>query len=133
MQEVALSLPFTLSPYGNITVAIDQPKIWADRVRAVLGTTLRERLMRPTFGSLLTSAFMETNTVATATILGEVSRAFSSFLPGLTLNAVDTSVDEYTGEVTATINYSLPNNNIIDTTISVAYIVGNIPPYEENK
>ena len=46
MAEKTLALPFSVDPYGKISVTSEQSKIWADRVRSVIGTTLRERVMR---------------------------------------------------------------------------------------
>ena len=131
--EVAIALPFTLTSYGSIGTTTDQSKIWADRVRSVIGTTLRERVMRPTFGTTITHAFMETQDTASISITSEVSSAFALLLPNLTLNSVDTSVDEYSGEVSATISYSLPNNDVVDTTVAIANVIGTLPPYEENQ
>jgi phage baseplate assembly protein W len=51
MAEKTIALPFSVDPYGKVTVASDQSKIWADRVRSVIGTFLRERVMRPEFGT----------------------------------------------------------------------------------
>ena len=53
MSEIAMSLPFSIDPYGKVSSTTDQKKIWADKVRSVLGTALRERVMLPTFGTLI--------------------------------------------------------------------------------
>lgn len=133
MNEIALSLPFSLDVYGRITSSTEQSKIWADRVRAVIGTNLRERIMRPSFGTLVPASFMDTQTEAEAAIKREVAKGFSSLLPALTLNSVDISFDEYLSAVNVTINYNLPNNEVVDTTVAIAYSLGTTPPYEENK
>ena len=62
MAEIALSLPFSLNSYGGIAVATEQSKIWADRVRSVLGTSRRERLMHPEIGPLIPFAVFTTET-----------------------------------------------------------------------
>jgi len=132
MQEVAISIPFSFDVFGKVTTTVDQKKIWSDRVRSVLGTNLRERLMRPEFGCLVPSSFMDTQEMASSMITTEVGRAFSSQLSSLTLQNVSTSFDESTGAIEATVLYSLPNNDQIDTTISFVYVNGNQPIYEEN-
>jgi phage baseplate assembly protein W len=132
MQETALTLPFAIDPYGRVMTTTDQKKIWSDRVRTVIGTTLRERLMLPEFGSLVANAFLETEDMASATITSEVERAFSSQLDALTLNSVDITFDELTGASSVNILYSLPNNEQIDTTVSYLYINGTKPAIEEN-
>lgn len=132
MQETTLSLPFLVDSYGKLATTTDQKKIWSDRVRSVLGTNLRERLMRPEFGCLVPSAFMETQETASATIETEVDRAFSTQLSSLTLKSVDTVFGDGTGDVNITISYSLPNNELIDTTVSFMYIQNDQPAYEVN-
>jgi hypothetical protein len=132
MQEVAISIPFSFDVFGKVTTSTDQKKIWADRVRSVIGTNLRERLMRPEFGCLVPSSFMETQDMASSMVITEVGRAFSSQLQPLTLQTVDTTFDEPTGVMEVTVLYSLPNNDQIDTTVSFVYIDNNQPIYEEN-
>jgi phage baseplate assembly protein W len=132
MQEVAISIPFSFDVFGKVTTTTDQKKIWSDRVRSVIGTNLRERLMRPEFGCLVPSSFMETQDMASSMVITEVGRAFSSQLQPLTLQTVDTTFDEPTGVIEVTVLYSLPNNDQIDTTVSFVYINNNQPIYEEN-
>ena len=132
MQEVAISIPFSFDVFGKVTTTTDQKKIWSDRVRSVVGTNLRERLMRPEFGCLVPSSFMETQDMASSMVITEVGSAFSSQLPPLTLQSVDTSFDESVGVMEVTVLYSLPNNDQIDTTVSFVYINNNQPIYEEN-
>jgi len=132
MQEVAISIPFSFDVFGKVTTSTDQKKIWSDRVRSVIGTNLRERLMRPEFGCLVPSSFMETQDMASSMVITEVGRAFSSQLQPLTLQTVDTTFDEPTGVMEVTVLYSLPNNDQIDTTVSFVYIDNNQPIYEEN-
>lgn len=132
MIETALSLPFKLDPYGKFSSTTDQSKIWADRVRFVIGTNLRERIMRPEFGTLVPSAFMETQEMANSMITTEVTRAFATQLDKLKFQSVTTSFDEFTNVMQITVIYDLPNNETVDTTVSLVYIDGNQPPYEEN-
>jgi phage baseplate assembly protein W len=132
MQEVAISVPFSFDVFGKVATTVDQKKIWSDRVRSVLGTNLRERLMRPDFGCLIPSSFMETQDLASSMIVSEVNTAFSSQLQYLTLQDISTTFEESTGVMNVTILYSLPNNEQIDTTVSFVYINNNQPIYEEN-
>lgn len=132
VQEVAISIPFSFDVFGKVTTTSDQKKIWSDRVRSVVGTNLRERLMRPEFGCLVPSSFMETQDMASSMVITEVGRAFSSQLQPLTLQDVTTLFEESTGVMEVTVLYSLPNNDQIDTTVSFVYIDNNQPIYEEN-
>jgi hypothetical protein len=132
MAELALSLPFSINPYGSVTTTTDQSKIWADRVRFVIGTNLRERILDPEFGTLIPSAFMETADVAQATIESEVEQAFQAQLELLSFNSVDISYDEYTNTTNVSIVYGLPNGEVTNTVVAVSYISGNNLSVEEN-
>lgn len=132
MAEIAISLPFTINAYGDVTSTSDQRKIWADRVRFVIGTNLEERILTPEFGTLVPSAFMETSESAEATIIAEVERAFPSQLDLLTLQSVDVSFDEYTSTTSVNITYSLPNGEVTSTVVAVTYIGGNNISVQEN-
>jgi phage baseplate assembly protein W len=131
MAEVALSLPFSVDPYGGITTTNDQTKIWADRVRSVLGTTVRERVMRPGFGTLIPFALFDTETSAASQVETEVNQAFIQQLSLLRLDEVNVTVDEYTNVLTVEVVYALPNNEIVSTVVGVARINGAQPIYEE--
>lgn len=132
MAETAISLPFSINSYGDVTSTTDQRKIWSDRVRFVIGTSLEERILAPEFGTLVPSAFMETSESAESTIVSEVERAFPNQLSLLTLQGVDVSYDEYTGTTNVNITYSLPNGEVTDTVVSVTYIGGNNISVQEN-
>ena len=130
--EIAISLPFVVDPYGAITSTTDQRKIWSDRVRSVIGTNLRERLMRPTFGTLVPSSFMETTDTAESLVSSEVGSAFAIQLPLLSLQSTDVSYDEYTNVLSVTITYDLPNSEQITTTIGMVTLDGSTPATQEN-
>lgn len=131
MAEVTISLPFTINPFGNVGFTEDQSKIWADRVRSVIGTMLRERVMRPTFGTLIPYAIFETSDNAVSEIKTEVSKAFDTQLPILTLTAVYVTIDEYTNVANIEVIYSLPNTQEVTTNIGLILIQGNKTAYEE--
>ena len=131
MAEVALSLPFSVDPYGGITTTNDQTKIWTDRVRSVLGTTVRERVMRPGFGTLIPFALFDTETSAASQVETEVNQAFTQQLSLLRLDEVNVTVDNYTNVLTVEVVYALPNNETVSTVVGVARINGAQPIYEE--
>jgi phage baseplate assembly protein W len=132
MAEKTIALPFSIDPYGKISVTSDQSKIWADRVRSVMGTFLRERVMRPEFGTDVPYSVFNTQEAAQQEISTETAQAFSQHLPLLTLDSVSSSFDSYSGVINVTITYKLPNDIVVDTTIGILTVRGNIPPYEEN-
>jgi phage baseplate assembly protein W len=131
MSEIAMSLPFSIDPYGKVSSTTDQKKIWADKVRSVLGTALRERVMLPTFGTLIPYALFENDTEAVAEIKAEVERAFNEHLRLLNLTQTSVSLDQYTNVLTVNVVYGLPNTEVTNTTIGLILIDGTTPAYEE--
>lgn len=131
MAETTISLPFNIDPLGSVAHTEDQSKIWADRVRSVLGTMLRERVMRPTFGTLIPYAIFETSDDAVTEIKTEVNKAFASQLPLLSLSEVDVTIDEFTNVATIDVIYNLPNTQEATTTIGLILVQGNKPAYQE--
>lgn len=132
MAEIVMSLPFKVNPYGAITTTTDQSKIWSDRVRSVIGTNLRERVMRPNFGTLVPFAFMETAEEAENIIESEINSAFALQLSLLDLQSTEISYDEYSNYLNITIIYALPNNEVVKTTVKVITVSGTNPSTEEN-
>ena len=131
MAEVAISLPFRVDPYGKISMSSDQQKIWADRVRSVLGTALKERVMQPLFGTEIPYSVFHTQEDASILIERETQAAFETQLPLLSLQSVATTFDEFTGIINVSTVYDLPNNTQVETVIGIAYIQGTNPIYQE--
>lgn len=129
--ERAISLPFSIDSFGVIGTTTDQAKIWADRVRSILGTSLRERVMRPTLGTLIPYALFNDIDNAIYEIEDEAQKAFERQLPLLTLVSVDVNEDSYTNTLTLTITYNLPNKETVKTTIGYISVQGTLPAYEE--
>jgi len=132
MTEKAISLPFSLDPYGRITYTIDQNKIWQDKVLSVIGTTLRERVIRPRFGTLIAAKAFDNETLAETEIQSEIEYAFNTQLGLLTLESVSASFDAYTNTTNVEIVYGLPNNESVSTTIGLVTIDQNSTPRQEN-
>jgi phage baseplate assembly protein W len=131
MAEKALSLPFSIDSYGKITVTIDQPKIWADRVRSVIGTTLRERVMRPTIGTLIPFSLFNSEDTAVSQIEQEIQKAFTNQLKLLKLTKVNVTIDQYTNVLNTEVIYALPNNEVVSTVIGLVLVDGANPLYQE--
>jgi phage baseplate assembly protein W len=132
MAEVAISLPFSIDPYGRVGSTTDQTKIWADKTRSVIGTALRERVMRPKFGTDIPLAVFENQEDAQTQIEFEVNQAFNDQLQKLTLQSVSSVFDEYTGIMQVDVTYALPNDEVTSTSIGLIRIEGNAIAIEEN-
>lgn len=131
--EVAISLPFSIDPYGKVTQTTDQSKIWADKVRSVIGTALKERVMRPTFGTDIPSAVFENQEDADSRIQELVSSSFNTQLSRLDLQTVNSVFDQYSGTITVEVVYALPNEEVVSTTVGLIAVSGNLIPYEETQ
>lgn len=131
MPEVAISLPFAIDRYGKVGSTIEQSKIWGDRVRSVIGTSLRERVMRPAFGTVIPFALFETSETAEFEVQNEIRGAFSTFLPTLLLHEVTVTFDEANNTINAAVVYALPNDEVVTTTIGVVVLRSKFPPLEE--
>jgi phage baseplate assembly protein W len=129
--EVAVTLPFHIDYSGRVSFTQDQKVMWADRVKSVIGTAVRERVMRPTFGTLIPYALFESEDDAATEIKVEIQKAFNSQLPTLVLTDSTVTVDTYTNTITANITYQLPNSTVVTTNLGVLSLAGSNPPYEE--
>lgn len=106
----AISLPFRIDGYGRVASTTDPSKIWADRVRSVLMTTIGERVMRPFFGSTVTEEVYDILDEVPELVFAAVSQAFSEYLPRLTFNDVQVvQEDEEDGYLFLEISYTLPD------------------------
>jgi phage baseplate assembly protein W len=129
--EVAVTLPFYIDYSGRVSFTQDQKVMWADRVKSVIGTAVRERVMRPTFGTLIPYALFESEDDASTEIKVEIQKAFNSQLPTLVLTDSTVTLDTYTNTITANITYQLPNSTVVTTNLGVLSLAGSNPPYEE--
>jgi len=129
--EVAISLPFSIDPYGKVASTHSQSKIWADRVLSIIGTTIRERVMNPSIGTLIPYAAFDSIDDAAAEVRQEVEQAFRQQLSQLTLSDIVVTMDSYNDSMTLKITYDLPNNQKVTTTLGLINISGTKPAYEE--
>jgi phage baseplate assembly protein W len=130
-KETTLSFPFKVSQSGGIATVDDQATIWSQRVISVIGTTIKERIMKPTFGSRLNELLWNTEGYAKLNVQTFVEQAFIKWLPTLTLDEVTVSDIDSSGILNISISYFLPNNASTQTTIGIVGISGNLPITEE--
>jgi phage baseplate assembly protein W len=131
MAEVSFSLPFSIDAYGKVASTTDYSKLWADRVRVTLGTALGERVMRPEFGSFIPFTVFDSENDAVSSIETDVRTVFNDQLSLLTLNSIDVTFDEYTGIISITVVYALPNRDAVTTTVGIVTVRGTNPTAEE--
>jgi phage baseplate assembly protein W len=129
--EVAIAMPFQVDEYGTISATVDQSKIWADRVRAVIGTAIGERIYRPEFGCEAASTLFDTEEETEAVLQSDIRNAFASYLPLCSLDDVVVTVDEQTRVINAEVTYLLPNSEVFSLQVGVATLNGDQPISEE--
>jgi len=97
-------------------------RIWADRVKTVIGTTLQERVLRPYFGSDVTQALFDVEDMATSDVSAAIAEAFGAHLPDLTLEeVVIDDMDEFETTMEVQITYSLPDKTLTTTSVGLVY------------
>lgn len=131
MSERAISFPFTIDAYGNVASSSTPDKIWDDRVVAVLGTLSGTRVQRKTFGLAPTATPFENRGSIRANMEATVETAFTTWLPALTLLAVEVTTEGDNDVVT--VRYSLPNRDETTTSVTVGSLSldGANPPFED--
>lgn len=130
-KQVAISLPFRIDTYGKVGSTTEQTKIWSDRVLSVVGTSLRERSMRPQFGTVIPFAMFEGVEPAAVQVQSEIQSAFLTQLPLLNFRYADVTVDEITNIMTADIVYELPNGELASQNIGLVFLNGIDPYFQE--
>lgn len=133
MADISVSLPFSIDAYGKVNVTRNYSKLWADRVRATVGTALGERVMRPQFGSLIPFQVFNGEEEAISSIEIDLRQVFDEQLPLLQLSQTDVSFDEYTGTINIVVTYALPNQEVVSNNIAIVTVTGINPTVEETK
>lgn len=120
--EKAITLPFQFDSTGKVAVSTSQSKIWADRVRSAIGTSVTERVYRPKFGTQIPSTIFNNSDEIEGVIEEEISKAFVEFLPTLTLEELTASYDITTSAITVEVKYLLPDRTQSSVIVGVATI-----------
>jgi phage baseplate assembly protein W len=94
MAQRAITLPFSFDASGGVSYAVDEQKIWQDRVAIVVMTKLRERVMRPTFGSSVPNVVFENLSTGFTLAKQSIESTFTTWLPQLKLVSVTGEVDD---------------------------------------
>jgi phage baseplate assembly protein W len=122
---IAISFPFRIDEFGNVATSTDDRRIAADRVRAVVGTSLGERVFRPDFGTTIPSRVFDSVEVVEELIKTDIGRAFSKYLTTLTLSDVLIAYDDRQNIIEVEVLYQLPDNTDGAVTIGIANILNN--------
>lgn len=108
---VAIGLPMRVDDYGQVVTSTTLERIWADRVRSVLNTTVGERTMRPEFGSRIPMGLLDSIPEIPQLVEDAVGAAFARHLPTLRLISVNLIyTDEENGEIGLDVAYAVPGS-----------------------
>lgn len=131
VRELAISLPFKIDANGKIAATADPQTIWRDRVRSVIGTSLGQRVYRPSFGCEATNSIFEAEEDVRNEVEGQVVKAFQSFLPLLALRDVTSRIEQSSLRIIVEISYAIPSGGEFTSQFGIATIDGTNPIVEE--
>lgn len=116
-----IDLPFDLSTKGRVNSIVDNsPKVWRNKLLALLSTGINERVWYYIYGANLNSLIFETSSQVVEDARTAISQLFVSWLPDLELSEVAVEIDSDNAAVTFTIIYSLPSGDIDSVKISTS-------------
>lgn len=114
-----ISVPFRFDEYGNVASSSDPRRIWANRVKSVMGTPTGQRVMRPEFGSDLPSNIFSASVAAPGYIETVVNTAARQWLSGLEVVDVVVGEDVVDNEMSVEFVYRIPEALLEDEIESV--------------
>jgi phage baseplate assembly protein W len=129
--ERTISLPFSFDSFRSVTTTTSQEKIWADRVRSSVATTLYERVMRPAYGTSIAKQVFTNSDSSREIITAEVTNVFVRQLPLLTFNSILVEYDQNTFELKLEIIYELPSGTQSSAVLGIVQISPDSPLIEE--
>jgi phage baseplate assembly protein W len=124
-KETSIAFPFSINSSGAVATITDQPSIYSSKVRSVIGTLLKQRVMRPDFGSRLNEVLWNTESYVQNNAQDFIAQAFSLWLPMLSLTGVDVSNINDEGSIEIKILYKLPNQQDSYSVVGIVAVSGN--------
>jgi len=116
-----IDLPFDLSTKGRVNSIVDNsPKVWRNKLLALLSTGINERVWYYIYGANLNSLIFETSSQVVEDARVAISQLFISWLPDLELSEVAVEIDSNNAAVTFTIIYLLPSGDTDSVKISTS-------------
>jgi phage baseplate assembly protein W len=116
-----IDLPFDLSTKGRVNSIVDtSPKIWRNKLLALLSTGINERVWYYIYGANLNSLIFETSAQVVEDARTAIDQLFVSWLPDLELSEVSVDIDSDNATVTFTIIYLLPSGDSDSVKISTS-------------
>jgi len=120
--ERAIILPFSVDATGSIYSSSNQPVIWQSRVTTAVLTEIGERVFRPEYGGNIKTSLFQSNEDAINIASASVREVFTKFLKPLVLNDVKATIDQQEGVLSLTIDYTLPNQEKVQTSLKTGIL-----------
>jgi phage baseplate assembly protein W len=118
----AISIPFRFDGFGNVATSTDPQRVWAGRVKSVMGTAVGQRVMRPDFGSALPSNLFSVSTSTSGYIESSVRGAAAAWLPDIDIVRVLVDRNEEDFDVSVEVEYRIPASVLEDGTQTVRIV-----------
>lgn len=102
-----LALPFHIKPLGTVAAEEDPLRIYGQHIRTIIHTGLRERVMRPAYGTTAWATLFEPiNDVSLTLLETSIRDAILRFEPNVELGAVVVHpVEEGSSEIRVEVTY----------------------------
>jgi uncharacterized protein len=117
----SMSIPFRLDGYGKVATSERIERVWANRVKSVMGTPQGQRVMNPDFGSSIPNGLM--SAAVPGLIETSVQAAAAQWLPDITIQGVRISDStDLDGELNVEVVYEVPSSQFDQQSYSVRII-----------
>ncbi len=123
---VNFSVPFSLTPTGQVSTTDDPNQIGSDRMESLIGTYPGERVMLPGYGVNIPAQLFAADIVENEQRIAiQVQQAVNTWEPTLILNSVTVkSVSQEPGISRINVKYSLSTNNQLTPSKTAVLLVG---------
>jgi phage baseplate assembly protein W len=106
-----IDTPFAFVNGRVNTILQTDPKVWKNRLLALLSTNTNERVWYYDYGVSLNNVLFEPSQTAVEDAKYAIQQMFSSWLPTLTLVNIVSNFDPGAGVLNLTITYTLPSGD----------------------
>jgi len=120
--DVAISYPYTVSPYGVVSTTTLSSKIYLDRVLTLLSTSVGQRPMLPTYGVDWHKSMFEHDGDAQTAIQAAIRTAIAIWIPAVKVDRVDVQYSYSSGVESVQLSLILPDSTLISVPINTAII-----------
>lgn len=120
------SLPFALTPTGQVSTVSDPTQIANDRMESLISTYPGERIMLPDYGTPIPSLLFAPELASQQSIIElQVQQAVNQWEPTLIVNSINVDFSQNTyGIANVNVDFSLSNDPTLTPPQSVTIAIG---------